>query len=189
MCILCLRNDFWMCHAILGSTFRNKTTSKIRPLTTVPRVVIFVRFYCTYKHTYIRSLSCGLYSQCTSFPVICHFRRKEIPQDFPAEHPYSSHREKFRVFPDTRREEDVLSSDKEIVEVPLCKVIDRAQFKGWRREEVGYYRPFSARNRAEDEERLRLATRALTTKHKVYLCVLCLCMMHCTQVRTYMCVQ
>ena len=139
--------------------------------------------------TYVHSLSCGLYSQCTSFPVICHFRRKEIPQDFPAEHPYSSHREKFRVFPDTRREEDVLSSDKEIVEVPLCKVIDRAQFKGWRREEVGYYRPFSARNRAEDEERLRLATRALTTKHKVYLCVLCLCMMHCTQVHTYMCVQ
>ena len=36
MCILCLRNDFWMCHAILGSTFRNKTTSKLRPLTTVP---------------------------------------------------------------------------------------------------------------------------------------------------------
>jgi hypothetical protein len=98
----------------------------------------------------------------SSYSVI----RKEIPQDFPAEHPYSSHREKFRVFPDTRREEDVLSSDKEIVEVPLCKVIDRAQFKGWRREEVGYYRPFSARNRAEDEERLRLATRALTTKHK-----------------------
>ena len=37
-----------MCHAILGSTFRNKTTSKLRPLTTVPRVVVFVRFYCTY---------------------------------------------------------------------------------------------------------------------------------------------
>ena len=33
-----------MCHAILGSTFRNKTTSKLRPLTTVPRVAIFVRF-------------------------------------------------------------------------------------------------------------------------------------------------
>ena len=47
MCILCLWNDFWMCHAILGSTFRNKTTSKLRPLTTVPRVVVFVRFYCT----------------------------------------------------------------------------------------------------------------------------------------------
>ena len=48
MCILCLQNDFWMCHAILDSTFRNKTTSKLRPLTTVPRVVVFVRFYCTY---------------------------------------------------------------------------------------------------------------------------------------------
>ena len=31
----------WTC-----SAFRNKTTSKLRPLTMVPRVVIFVRFYC-----------------------------------------------------------------------------------------------------------------------------------------------
>ena len=37
-----------MCHAILGSTFRNRTTSKLRPLTTVPRVVVFVRFYCSF---------------------------------------------------------------------------------------------------------------------------------------------
>ena len=53
MCILCLQNDFWMCHAIPGSTFRNKTTSKLRPLTTVPRVVVFVRFYCIYIYIYI----------------------------------------------------------------------------------------------------------------------------------------
>ena len=29
MCILCPQNDFWVCHAILDSTFKNKTTSKL----------------------------------------------------------------------------------------------------------------------------------------------------------------
>ena len=69
MCILC--HDFWMCHAILGSTFRNKTTSKLRPLTTVPRVVVFVRFYCTYM-TLQQPSSPSLLTALTSH--IYHYR-------------------------------------------------------------------------------------------------------------------
>ena len=53
MCIMCLRNDLRMCHAILDSTFRNKTASQLRPFASVPGVVVFVR-----------STVCGGYSSC-----------------------------------------------------------------------------------------------------------------------------
>ena len=46
------------------------------------------------------------------------------------------------MFPDTRRE-DVYLEEGRAREIPLCRVLDRAQFKGWRREEVTLHRPYT----------------------------------------------
>ena len=63
---------------------------------------------------------------------------------YPSEHPYSSHQERFKVFPDTRRLDSIPPLHDSSGEVTICRVIDRAQFKCWRREQVMTYRPRTA---------------------------------------------
>jgi hypothetical protein len=65
-----------MCHAMLGSTFRNKTTSKLRPLTMVPKVVVFVRFYCIHIMPMIYSQIHLKFLQITSKNGSIHNCRK-----------------------------------------------------------------------------------------------------------------
>ena len=71
MCILCLRNDLQMCHAILDSTYRYKTTTQLRPLALVPRVVVFVRYYCILLETG----STATLMMASLFNVVCKHTR------------------------------------------------------------------------------------------------------------------
>jgi hypothetical protein len=61
---------------MLGSTFRNKTTSKLRPLTMVPKVVVFVRFYCIHIMPMIYSQIHLKFLQITSKNGSIHNCRK-----------------------------------------------------------------------------------------------------------------
>ena len=59
-------------------------------------------------------------------------------------------------------------------EIPLCRVVDRAQFKGWRREEVTLHRPYTAHLEVGQMPPW-LAAIALQKKHHVRTSLVCVC--------------
>ena len=60
-----------MCRAILDSTFRYKTTSQLRPLAPVPRVVVLARYYCILLETG----STAALMMASLFNVVCEHTR------------------------------------------------------------------------------------------------------------------
>ena len=62
-------------------------------------------------------------------------------------------------------------------EIPLCRVVDRAQFKGWRREEVTLHRPYTAHLEVGQMPPW-LAAIALQKKHHVRTSLVCVCVCH-----------
>ena len=66
-------------------------------------------------------------------------------------------------------------------EIPLCRVVDRAQFKGWRREEVTLHRPYTAHLEVGQMPPWHAAI-ALQKKHYVRsnsVCCVCVCVCVC----------